>query len=131
MADTAYLAIADILAIHDDLIKEFGGIAGIREEMLLDSASMRPHMAAHYDNADLNRQAATLVVGILKNHPFVDGNKRTAVMVGATFLLANGYTLEPREPYDFATLILTVIDEDADLAVGFVEAWFRSRIRSS
>lgn len=69
----------------------------LREEGLLESALARPIHAAHYANADLAEQAATLLWGIAENQPFVDGNKRIALVVTLTFLEVNGYVLDMSE----------------------------------
>jgi death on curing protein len=69
----------------------------LRDEGLLESALARPIHAAHYANADLAEQAATLLWGIAENQPFVDGNKRIALVVMLTFLEVNGYILDMPE----------------------------------
>lgn len=66
----------------------------LRDEGLLRSAMARPQNAAHYAGADLSEQAATLLWGIAENQPFVDGNKRTALVVTLTFLELNGYVVD-------------------------------------
>ena len=65
----------------------------LRDEGLLESALARPIQAAHYANADIADQAATLLWGVAQNQPFVDGNKRIALVVALTFLEINGYVL--------------------------------------
>lgn len=76
------------------MLVEFGGAAGIRDEGLLDSALDRPVNLLHYEEcADLARLAAAYAAGIIQNHPFVDGNKRTAFMAAYIFLDRNGSRL--------------------------------------
>ena len=87
-----------MLAIHDELIVQFGGLPGIRDEGLLSSALSRPQQAAHYDNPDIATLAAIYAVAIAKNHAFVDGNKRTGFVVAATFLELNCLHLTLPEP---------------------------------
>jgi death-on-curing protein len=79
------------LAIHDRQVAEHGGSAGVREENLLESALARPQQLYAYGDPppDLADLAATLAYGLARNHPFVDGNKRTAHVVFRTFLLVN------------------------------------------
>ncbi|HVY33097.1 MAG TPA: type II toxin-antitoxin system death-on-curing family toxin [Caulobacteraceae bacterium] len=79
------------LAVHERSLLLHGGAAGIRDEGLLKSGLARPqHLAAYEDTADLCALAAAYTAGIVKNHPFVDGNKRTGFVVGVLFLELNG-----------------------------------------
>lgn len=89
-----------VLAIHDEALAMFGGGAGIRDEGLLESALSRPQNLHGYDEtATLFDLAASLCFELAKNHPFVDGNKRTALLSARAFLCLNGYAFEPTE-YD-------------------------------
>lgn len=80
-------------AIHDEQLAWHGGGEGIRDAGLLESAINRPRNLVAYGNPDLASLAASLGHGIVKNHPFVDGNKRTAYVAVETFLLLNGAAL--------------------------------------
>ena len=82
-----------MLAIHDALLQEFGGAAGFRDEALLDSALARPQNLFLYESPDLFALGASYIFGIVRNHPFVDGNKRTGFVVGGIFLERNGKVL--------------------------------------
>jgi death-on-curing protein len=83
---------SDDLAIHDRLLAVHGGATGLRDEGLLKSALARPmQLAAYGDNRDLLEMAAAYTAGIVRNHPFVDGNKRTGFVIGILFLETNGY----------------------------------------
>ncbi len=86
-----------VLTLHDALLAEYGGPPGIRDEALLDSALARPQQRFHYENPDLFTRATAYIYGILKNHPFVNGNKRTAFMTGFVFLARNGKRLNAPE----------------------------------
>jgi len=86
-----------VLAIHDTLLSEHGGRRGIRDEGLLDSALARPQQLLSYDDPNLFALATAYVSGILHNHPFIDGNKRTGFMVGYIFLARNGKQLNAPE----------------------------------
>lgn len=86
-----------VLTLHDVLLAEFGGPSGIRDETLLDSALARPEQMFHYEDPDLFTLATAYIYGILKNHPFIDGNKRTAFMTGFVFLARNGKPLNAPE----------------------------------
>jgi death-on-curing protein len=82
-----------ILAIHDEQLAEHGGEPGIRSEVLLDSALERPKNKAHYARPSLAELAAAYAFGLAKNHPFLDGNKRTAAVVSELFLLLHNAEL--------------------------------------
>ncbi len=87
-----------LLAIHDEAVEMFGGTAGIRDEGLLESALSRPQNRHAYESeATLFDLAASLGHGVCKNHPFLDGNKRTALLSARAFLFLNGLAFEPRE----------------------------------
>jgi len=107
-----------IVAVQEQLIARFGGRAGIRDEGLLDSALGRPHNLSAYENPNLFQLAATYSYGIVKNHPFVDGNKRTAFMAAYIFLGVNGQELDaPEEQAVLETLSLAAGDSSgADYA---------------
>ena len=82
-----------ILAIHDEQLREHGGAEGVRDEGLLESALARPLNAASYGEPDLAELAALYALGIARNHPFIDGNKRTAYVALELFLDLNGIDL--------------------------------------
>lgn len=95
------------LAIHVSLIARFGGMDGTRDEGLLESALARPQQLFFYGEPSLCEMAAAYAVGIVKNHPFLDGNKRTGFMAAYTFLAANGLQLTaPEEEAVLRTLAL-------------------------
>ncbi len=86
------------LAIHEQTLIQHGGSRGVRDEALLASALARPRQIAGYDDgADVVRLAAALTFGIVRNHPFVDGNKRTGFIVGVLFLELNGWRFTASE----------------------------------
>jgi death on curing protein len=83
-----------VLAMHNAQLAEHGGSDGIRDETLLDSALAKPlNVFAYADQPDIFRLAASYAFGICRNHPFVDGNKRTALVVSLTFLDRNGWDI--------------------------------------
>lgn len=111
------------MAIHDEAIYEFGGLAGVRDVGLLESALDRPRNRIAYEpKADLFELAASLCVGISKNHPFIDGNKRTALLTTRAFLFLNGSVFEPSEQDEVLTMVAVADDSltEAELA-----AWLR------
>ena len=86
-----------VLSLHEQLLAEFGGAGGIRDEGLLDSALGRPENLFGYGQPTLSQLAASYVFGLVKNHPFVDGNKRIGFAMGALFLQLNGRRLVATE----------------------------------
>jgi len=91
--EPVWLRLEAILAAHDDQLAEHGGGVGIRDQGLLESALARPRNLFAYGEASLARLAAAYAFGIARNHPFVDGNKRTALVAAEGFLGLNGFDL--------------------------------------
>lgn len=87
---TVWLSRQLILAVHDEQLAEHGGAIGVRDEGLLDSALARPLNRAGYGEPDIAELGALYGIAIARNHPFVDGNKRTAYVALESFLLLNG-----------------------------------------
>lgn len=96
MQTPKFLEITDILEIHQILINRFGGMSGIRDEGLLESALSQPQATFFGEllHPTIHEQAAVFLYHIAKNHPFLDGNKRTAYGAMEAFLRFNGYNLE-------------------------------------
>jgi death-on-curing protein len=91
MKEPIWLLKQALLATHSQMILEFGGTSGIRDEGLLDSALNRPIDIFNYDDkVDIHKLAASYATGIIKNHPFIDGNKRTGFISAYLFLGRNG-----------------------------------------
>jgi len=93
-----WLSKTAILAIHGRLLAEHGGPSGLRDESLLESALAAPLNHFEYDQADVFMLAATYAHALTSNHPFIDGNKRTAFVAAGVFLELNGYRLTASEP---------------------------------
>ena len=92
MTDPIWIDARDALLLHDRLLALHGGAAGVRDDGLLQSALARPQQHyAYADTPDLIEMATVYTAGIVRNHPFVDGNKRTGFVVGILFLELNGY----------------------------------------
>jgi death-on-curing protein len=100
MAERIYLTIAEVLAIHRMQIEQYGGIEGLRDSGLLESAVFRPQIGYYTSVAE---EAAALMESLANNHPFLDGNKRVAFACTHVFLLLNGYDLavDSSSAYDF------------------------------
>lgn len=99
---TDYLTVIEVLAIHADQIDRYGGAAGVRDRGLLEAALFRPQTGYY---ADLIEQAAALWESLAQNHPFVDGNKRTAFAATYTFLAINGTRITAEADATFAFII--------------------------
>ncbi len=91
--DWIWVSLDVALAAHLEQLAEHGGGEGVRDERLLDSAMARAHNLSVYGTPDAAALAAAYAFGIARNHPFVDGNKRTAAVISETFLLLNGFEL--------------------------------------
>jgi death-on-curing protein len=119
---TIWLGRALVLAIHDEQIAEHGGAAGVRDPGLLDSALARPLNRAGYGDPDIGELAALYALAIARNHPFIDGNKRTAYVALETFLALNGVTF-PVGDVEATITTLSMAAGDIDDAT-FI-AWVR------
>jgi len=94
---TVWISRKLILAVHDEMLAQYGGASGIRDEGLLESALARPVNRAVYGKPDIAELAALYAIAIARNHPFVDGNKRAAFGAMTLFLSLNGLELEAPE----------------------------------
>lgn len=117
------LAVAE--AIHAEQLAEHGGGEGVRDAGLLESAMARPHNLASYGDPDVAALAAAYAYGIARNHPFVDGNKRTAAVISETFLMLNGHALTASD----AELVVAILALAAgELSEEELADWFRAHI---
>jgi death-on-curing protein len=120
---TVWLARPFIISIHDEQLCQHGGAQGIRDEGLLESALARPLNRAGYGAPDMAELAAASAMGIARNHPFVDGNKRTAYVALETFLLLNGIRFAAGDAECvIMTLRMAAGDADEDEFVAWVRA---------
>jgi death-on-curing protein len=97
MTEPLWVSIDDVLAFHTLLLSRFGGIDGVRDKGLLESALHRPQQLFHYQSPSIFDLAAVYAHGLVKNHPFLDGNKRTGFTVAGLFLEFNGWFLHAPE----------------------------------
>jgi len=102
-----------VLAVQQMLLAEFGGSPGLRDEGLLDSALARPPKLRAYKSPDLAALAASYAAGIVRNHPFIDGNKRTGFMAAYIFLDRNGVELTASEA-EAAAIIRSLAAREID-----------------
>ncbi|MFO1078439.1 MAG: type II toxin-antitoxin system death-on-curing family toxin [Planctomycetota bacterium] len=96
-AEPEWIEVADALFFHAQLIDTFGGAGGVGDRGLLESALGRPRNLFGYGTEDLWELAAAYANGIVRNHPFVDGNKRAAFVIARVFLGLNGVAFDPPE----------------------------------
>jgi death-on-curing protein len=113
----------DALAIHDAQLAEHGGASGARDQGLLESALARPQNLAAYAEPDAAALAASYAFGIARNHPFVDGNKRTALVVLEFFLALNGQTLTADDVDCVVTMLALA---DGTLSEKELAGWIRA-----
>ena len=112
---------ATIEILHDESLANHGGLSGTRDEGLLDSALERPKNRHHYGDGDVHILAGEYAFGIARNHPFLDGNKRTAFLAAATFLAINVFELTASEAdATLQTLALAAGELDADAYAGWL-----------
>ena len=123
-----WLEAADLIAMHRELVAEFGGPPGLRDHTLLESAAARPKHLAAYGPASAFELAAAYAYGLARNHPFIDGNKRISLIAAFTFLALNGWEVQAEE----AATVLVFLD----LAAGKLDEkqlarWLEANSRAS
>src|ERR1700733_12469703 len=125
MSETEYLTSDTILEIHDDQITVYGGLAGVRDLGMLGSAVYRPQ-SGYYK--DLIEEAAALWESLSGNHPFIDGNKRTAVAATYTFLKINGYEVS-REDWAASVDFVSGLYDANEFRFEKIEPWLRKNVQ--
>jgi len=125
---TRWVALSAVLAIHEEQLAEHGGLDGIRDRGLLESALHRPRDLQSYGQPDLADLAAAYAFGIARNHPFLDGNKRTSAVVTRLFLRLNGHDLDATQAQRLAIWLALGAGETTEQALG---DWMRSRLVKS
>ncbi|MGN6385583.1 MAG: type II toxin-antitoxin system death-on-curing family toxin [Verrucomicrobiota bacterium] len=128
MKEPAWITREECLAIHEMMLAQHGGLAGLRDEDLLESALAKPRNLFGYAKAGLVEMAASYAAGIIRNHPFLDGNKRTGFLVAAVFLEVNGYMLSASEE--------SVVESTLSMAAGKLKeseyaAWLKVNSQKS
>jgi death-on-curing protein len=124
-AEPLWLGAEIALAVHDRQLAEHGGGTGVRDAGMLDSALSRPLNLWSYGKPDLAALAAGYAFGVARNHPFVDGNKRTAWVLARLFLALNGATLTFAKEDAIRMMISLAAGELSEEAVA---DWFRARL---
>ena len=122
MTEPVWLLPDLVRSVHRALLAEHGGAVGLRDAGLLDAALARPKQRLAYGEAhSVFDLAASYSYAIARNHPFVDGNKRVALTLGAVFLELNGYTLEAPEPQ---AVVMFRLLAAGDVDEAGLSAWF-------
>jgi death-on-curing protein len=121
-----WLDAREVRAIHFELLAEHGGLAGLRDEGLLESALARPKNLLAYGSPSLSELAAAYGFGLARNHPFFDGNKRTALAAVAVFLDVNGYELVALQTEAVTTILRLAAGE---LSEAGLAAWIAASIQ--
>ena len=120
-----WLDSTDAIAIHDRQLAEHGGGTGLRDMTMLESALGRPVNQWRYGTDDPASLAAAYAFGVARNHPFIDGDKRTAWVLARLFLVINGHGIE----FDQANAVRTVLAlASGDLSEDELADWFRTRL---
>lgn len=120
-----WLDLAVLRAVHEEQLAEHGGASGTRDAGLLESAVARPQQLAHYGAPDVADLAAAYAYGIARNHPFVDGNKRTAFVAMELFLMLNGQSLAAD---DGDCVVTTLALAAGQLDEERLAAWIRNHL---
>jgi death on curing protein len=128
MKEPVWLDRTDCLAIHEMMLSQHGGLAGVRDEGLLESALGKPQNLFAYGSPTLPEMAASYAAGIILDHPFWEGNKRTGFMVASTFLELNGLAFTASEE--------SVVEKTLALAAGKLKesgyaSWLKENCRKS
>jgi len=121
-----WLEAAVLRAVHEEQLAEHGGAAGIRDEGLFESALARPQHLAAYGEPDLCDLAAAYGFGLARNHPFIDGNKRTAFVAVELFLLVNGQELMASDESCVLTMLAVAAGQMDEAAFA---AWLREHVQ--
>ena len=127
-AQVRHLSLADVMALHNEMMEGLGQHpAPLRDPGALEAAVMRPQMAAHYEGADVIRQAALLAVGISQAQAYLDGNKRTAYIAARVFLRVNGHPFAG-DGLELARQLEAVAErsDSLDAATRRLEEWLRA-----
>ena len=122
MNEPVWILREDCLAYHESLLERFGGLSGIRDESLLDSALNRPKHLLAYGKPSIFQMAASYAHGIVKNHPFLDGNKRAGFIAAALFIEPNGFRFQaPEEEAVLETLALAAGETSEEAYAAWLE----------
>jgi death-on-curing protein len=115
-----------LMAVHEEQLAEHGGAAGVRDQGLFESALARPQQVARYGEPDAADLAAAYAFGLVRNHPFIDGNKRTAYVSAELFLAMNGFGMVAS---DESAVLTTLALAASDIDEAAFAAWLRRHLQ--
>ena len=128
MAEPVWIVRDVVLSVHDEQLSEHGGQSGVRDLGLLESALARPRNQYAYGETSIARLAASYAFGLSRNHPFLDGNKRTSLVVAELFLALNGLELAPSDAECVTTFLALAA---GDLTEEELAGWIGSHVVAS
>lgn len=128
MAEPVWIVRDVVLAVHDEQLSEHGGQSGVRDLGLLESALARPRNQYAYGETSIARLAASYAFGLSRNHPFLDGNKRTSLVVAELFLALNGLELAASDAECVTTFLALAA---GDLTEEELAGWIGSHVVAS
>ena len=126
MKEPYWLTREECLALHEMMLSQHGGSEGLRDENMLESALEKPRHLFAYGEPTMSDLAASYVFGLVKNHPFIDGNKRTGFMLGAGFLERNSYEFHASE---VEAALRTLALAAGELSEAEFAAWLKANSR--
>jgi len=130
LTELVFLELDEVIEIHNDQIKRYGGHPGIRDIELLKSAIAMPavYFGGDYLHTDIYEMASAYLFHVVRNHPFVDGNKRTGAVASVVFLLMNGIEINASED-SFEKIVLAAAEGKADKAA--IARFFRDNAETA
>jgi death-on-curing protein len=126
MKEPYWLTREACLALHEMMLSQYGGSEGLRDENMLESALAKPRQLFAYGKPTMSDLAASYIFGLVKNHPFIDGNKRTGFMLGAGFLERNGYEFHASEA---EAVVRTLALAAGEMSESEFAAWLKANSR--
>jgi death-on-curing protein len=123
MKEPYWLTREECLALHDMMLSHYSGLPGVRDEHMLDSALAKPRQLFADGKPSMAEMAAAYAAGIIKNHPLLDGNKRTGFMLGAGFLERNGFEFHATE---VDAVLKTLALAAGKMTQGAYAAWLKA-----
>lgn len=128
MKEPYWLTREECLALHEMMLSQYGGSEGLRDENLLESALAKLRQLFAYGKPTMSELAASYVFGVVRNHPFIDGNKRTEFMLGAGFLELNGYEFYAKEA---EVVVRTLALAAREMPEAEYAAWLKANSREA
>lgn len=127
MSEPNWLDVEAVLVMHDEQLAEHGGASGVCDIALLESALARPRNAWVYGQVDIVALVALYAAGVMRNHPFVDGNKRTGFVAAYAFLFVNGFEIVAEEGAVVVQCLALAAGETSEAEFA---AWLRESVRT-